>query len=261
MTAQSTDLPISLPVRGDSYSRVSTALVSGLAGVSAATAAAKLNGLGISRSWVHGPVPLELGRRAVGSALTLQFMPKREDISDGLGQEYVERETALWAVLEAVQPGDVLVIQAFGSAYTGCLGDILVRYFKKRGGAGIVVDGRIRDATRVRQLGVPLWSTGSTPNYASQTELFPWAYDVPVAVGGALCLPGDVVIADDDGAVVVPQRIAPELVMDGREHEDWESFSRMRIDEGARLSDYYPLSDRSREEYEQWAARRQAAAS
>jgi len=258
MTEQDSSAPIALPIRGAAYERAGGQLVDGLSTVSAATAAAKLNGLGISRSWINGPVPLEVGGRAVGSARTLQFMPKREDISDGLGQEYVERETALWAVLEAVEPGDVLVIQAFGSAYTGCLGDMLVRYFKRRGGAGIVVDGRIRDAARVRRLGVPLWCTGTTPNYASQTELFPWAYDVPVAVGGALCLPGDLVVADDDGAVVVPRRLAPELVSDGTEHEDWESFSRMRIDEGARLSDYYPLSDRSREEYEQWARGRQS---
>lgn len=261
MTLQDTDAPVSLPIRGDEYKRADLSLIDGLASVSAATAAAKMNSLGISHSWVRGPEPLERGRRAVGSALTLQFMPKREDVSNGLSQEYAERETALWAVLEAVQPGDVLVIQAYGSVQTGCLGDMLVRYFKRQGGAGIVVDGRIRDAVRVRELGVPLWCTGTTPNYASQTELFPWAYDVPVAVGGALCLPGDIVIADDDGPVIVPRRMAPELVTDGTEHEDWESFSRWRIDQGGRLSDYYPLSDRSRGEYEQWAASRRTATS
>jgi regulator of RNase E activity RraA len=249
---------VTLPVRGPGYERADPALVARLEAVSAATAAATLHASGISRTWINGPAPLESGRHVVGSALTLQFMPKREDITDdGLGQESIERRTALWKVLEAVRPGDVLVVQAYGSAYTGCLGDMLVRYFQRRGGAGIVVDGRIRDSGRVRRLGVPIWCTGHTPNYASQCELFPWAYDVPVAVGGALCLPGDYVIADDDGAVVVPQQRAEDLADSAVDHEEWEAFSRMKIDEGGRLSDYYPLTPDTRKEFEGWLARQQ----
>ncbi|MFK4805102.1 ribonuclease activity regulator RraA [Microbacterium sp. ZW CA_36] len=241
-----------LPVRGDAFDRADADIVNRMNIVSAATACAKLSGMGITRSYIQGPTPLDRGARVVGSALTLQFMPQREDIASGVSQEYVERHTALWEVLETVQEGDVLVVQAYGSAFTGCLGDMLVRYFKRRGGAGIVVDGRIRDAARVRELGVPIWCTGVTPHYASQTDLFPWAYDVPVAVGGVLALPGDVVIADDDGAVIVPQGKALELVESAEDHENWEEFSRMRLEQGARLSDYYPLNADSRAEYEAW---------
>jgi regulator of RNase E activity RraA len=247
-----------LPVRGPAYERAAPALVDALAPVSSATACAHLHQLGITRTFVAGPTPLAPGQRVVGSSVTLQFMPQREDVASGVDQEYVERTTALWAVLESIQPGDVLVVQAYGSAFTGCLGDMLVRYFKRRGGAGIVVDGRIRDAPRVRKLGVPVWCTGSTPHYASQSELFPWAYDVPVAVGGVLCLPGDLVVADDDGAVVVPQASAPELVRRAGDHEQWEQFSRMRIDQGATLADYYPLTQNSRAEYEAWRAEQRA---
>lgn len=241
-----------LPVRGAPFTRVDADVVQRMSAVGAATACAKLNELGIRRTYLEGPVALDVGSRVVGSALTLQFMPQREDVASGLSQEYVERHTALWAVLETVQPGDVLVVQAYGSAFTGCFGDMLVRYFKKRGGAGIVVDGRIRDAARVRELGVPIWCTGTTPHYASQTDLFPWAYDVPIAAGGVLCLPGDVVVADDDGAVIVPAGKALQLVESAEDHEDWEVFSRLRLEEGARLSDYYPLSPESRVEYERW---------
>ncbi|MFE7436728.1 ribonuclease activity regulator RraA [Streptomyces tendae] len=243
-----------LPVHGEPWDRPEGELVRSLNRVSSATACAKLHELGIRRSYLSGPTSLELGNKVTGPARTLQFMPQREDVASGLAQEYVERSTALWAVLEEVQPGDVLVVQAYGSAFTGCLGDMLVRYFKRKGGAGIVVDGRIRDAPRVRELGVPIWCTGTTPHYASQSELFPWAYDVPVAAGGVLTLPGDLVVADDDGAVVVPVSRAQEIVDSAFDHEQWEEFSRMRIDQGARLSDYYPLSPDSREEYEQWRA-------
>lgn len=245
-----------LPVRGEPYERPDAETVARLEGISSATACAKLHGLGITRSYVEGPRPLAAGARVVGSALTLQFMPQREDFASGLGQEYVERHTALWEVLEAVQPGDVLVIQAYGSRFSGCIGDILARYFARKGGAGIVVDGRVRDAGRIRDLGVPVWSTGTTPHYASQSELFPWAYDVPVAVGGALCMPGDLVIADDDGPVVVPQALAGDVVEAAQDHEQWEVFSRYRLDQGARLSDYYPLTPDTRAEYEAWRSTR-----
>ena len=247
-----------LPVRGHAYRRTDPAVVKDFASISSATACAKLHQFGIRRTFVEGPRPLTAGTRVVGSAITLQFMPQREDMAlpqdptAGVEQEYAERHTALWHVLEAVQPGDVLVVQAYGSKFSGCLGDILVRYFIRKGGAGIVVDGRIRDAARIRELGIPVWCTGETPHYASQSELAPWAYDVPVAVGGVLCMPGDLIVADDDGPVVVPQAMAPQVVSSARDHEEWEVFSRARLDEGARLSDYYPLTPDSREEYEAW---------
>lgn len=245
-----------LPVRGGEWRRPDPDEIADMQGLGSATACAKLHGMGIRRSFVEGPRPLVPGQHIAGSALTLQFMPQREDLASGYGQEAVERHTALWAVMETVQPGDVLVIQAYGSQFSGCIGDILARYFLKKGGAGIVVDGRIRDAGRIRELGVPVWSTGTTPHYASQSELFPWAYDVPVAVGGALCMPGDFVVADDDGPVIVPQALAAEVRADVRDHQEWEVFSRQRLDEGARLSDYYPLTQDTRAEYEAWRAAR-----
>lgn len=250
---------LELPIRGGSWNRPDEAMMEAMQSLSSATACAKLNQLGIRRSYVEGPGPLTPGQKVVGSALTLQFMPQREDLvtsmvhkGSGVEQEYVERNTALWKVLETVKPGDVLVVQAYGSKFSGCLGDILVQYFKLKGGAGIVVDGCIRDAGRIRELGIPVWCTGTTPHYASQTELFPWAYDVPVAVGGALCLPGDFVVADDDGPVIVPQAMAPQVYQAAQDHQEWEVFSRQRLYEGARLSDYYPLTPDSREEYNQW---------
>lgn len=248
-----------LPVQGGPFERPAEASIEKMQTLGSATACAKLNQIGIGKTFVEGPRPLELGKKIVGSAITLQFMPKREDIiesminnGDGIEQEYVERDTALWRVLETVQPGDVLVIQAYGSKFTGVIGDILAQYFKQKGGAGIIVDGSIRDSERIREMGIPVWCTGVTPHYASQTELFPWAYDVPVAVGGVLCMPGDIVIADDDGPVIVPQALADEVYQSAQDHQEWEVFSRARLAEGARLSDYYPLTPDSREEYNAW---------
>ena len=112
-------------------------------------------------------------------------------------------------MLEVVGRGDVLVVQAFGDPYTGCMGDMLVTNFKGRGGAGIVVDGCIRDWPRVQMLGVPVWTRGFMPNYASQSTLYPRANNVPSACSRVLVLPGDIIIADDDGAVVCRSAARP----------------------------------------------------
>ncbi|HSZ41267.1 MAG TPA: hypothetical protein VK817_15035 [Trebonia sp.] len=237
---------------GGPFTRPDPVLVRRFGAVSAATACAKLSRLGISRTFINGPRPDRPGARVVGTARTLQFMPQREDIASGAGEEYVERRTALWAVLDSIESGDVLVVQADAATDTGCLGEMLVRYFGGRGGAGIVVDGRTRDSGKTRALSTPMWTTGSTPHYASQGELFPWAYDVPVSVGGVLVIPGDLIVADDDGAVVVPQTMGEQVLALSEQHEEWEVFSRERLAAGGALSRYYPLDDNARAEYEQW---------
>ncbi|HMN30665.1 MAG TPA: hypothetical protein PKE45_21110, partial [Caldilineaceae bacterium] len=195
---------LQLPIQGADFPRPDPALIDALREVSSATASAMLHKMSIRQTFVHGPLPRMPGAKIVGPAVTLQFMPQREDISSGAGQEKTEKRTALWAVFEEVRKGDVLVIQAWGDPYTGCMGEMLTTYFKGRGGVGVVVDGCIRDWPNIQPIGVPFWTVGFTPNYASQATLFPWAYNVPVALNRVLILPGDIIIADDDGAVVVP---------------------------------------------------------
>ncbi len=179
-------------------------------------------------------------------------MPQREDIASGSGQEQTEKVSALWAVYDTVEPGDVLVVQAFGDPYTGCMGDMLTTYFKGRGGAGVVVDGSIRDWPKIRTLDVPMWTRGFTPNYASQSTLYPWAYNVPVACSRVLVMPGDIIIADDDGAVMVPAKMAAMVAEHTLQHEEWEVFSRIKLSQGGALRKYYPLSDEGWVEYEAW---------
>ena len=243
---------VQLPIEGLAYQRPNPDLIAKLYDVSSATASATLHRMGIRQTYMHSPQPRTPGAKVVGPAVTLQFMPQREDIASGTGQESVEKRSALWAVFDAVERGDVLVVQAWGDPYTGCMGDMLTTYFKGRGGAGVVVDGSVRDWPKIQELGVPFWTKGLTPNYASQATLFPWAYNVPIACSRVLVMPGDIIIADDDGAVVVPAKMA-QIVADATlAHEDWEVFSRMRLLEGGALMRYYPLSDEGWVEYEEW---------
>lgn len=241
-----------LPIHGPDIQRPTPELIDRLYSVSSATASAMLHKMGIRQTFIEGPLPRKPGAKVVGPAVTLQFMPQREDIASGAAQEKAENRTALWEVFEHVEPGDILAVQAFGDPYTGCLGEMLTTYFKGRGGIGIVVDGCIRDWPHVQQIDIPLWTRGFTPNYASQSRLFPWAYNVPIACSQVLVLPGDIIIADDDGAVLVPAQMAEVVAMHTREHEDWEVFSRIKLAEGGSLKKYYPLNEEGQREYEAW---------
>jgi regulator of RNase E activity RraA len=246
---------VKLPQVGPAYDRIDAATREAFATVSAATAAATLHQMGITRAYMNGPRALDPDAKVVGSALTLAFMPKREDVAASRGAEHFEKRTALWAVLDEVEPFDVLVVQAFGDPFTGCLGEMLTSYLKTRGGLGVVVDGCIRDWPNIRQMGIPMWATGVTPNFASQAGLQPWGYNVPVACGGVLVLPGDLVVADGDGAVVVPAQLAGETARIATAHEEWEVFSRQRLDAGGALLKYYPLDEEGAAEYEIWKRR------
>jgi regulator of RNase E activity RraA len=226
-----------------------------LRAIGAATVSGTLFRLGISSPHMVGPVALTRGVAAAGPALTLQFMPKREDVYGAA--EYDQPELQLHRhVLYHAQQGDMVVVDARGDLRSGIFGEMMLTYFKGRGGAGVVIDGCIRDYPNAKELGVGLWVRGLTPNFHTQTALMPFAVNVPVSCGDVLVMPGDIVVADDDGAVVVPVALAPKVIEEASQHHDWEEFSRERLAQGGDLRRYYPLSDAARPEYEAWKASR-----
>jgi regulator of RNase E activity RraA len=223
--------------------------------VGAATAAGELKRLGISDPFIKGVECRSPGMKIVGPAVTLQFMPKREDlIGEG---EYADPETQLHRhVLYQAQAGDVVVVDARGNMQSGVFGNMMLTYLKGKGGLGVVVDGCIRDFPLVKPMGLGLWLRGVTPNFHIQTNIFPFAVNVPVACGGVFVMPGDIIIADDDGAVVVPVKLAPELLKRASHHEEWEEFSLENLERGGDLRKYYPLSEDGWEEYIEWSVER-----
>lgn len=257
-----TSLPpadIDLPLSGPPGRRLPRETLDKLRAVSTATASATLHKMGLTRATIVGPRTTIPGRRMVGQAVTLQFMPMREDVGSTIAQEEYERSSALWHVLDVIQPGDVLTIAARGDMRTGCLGEMLLSYLKGRGGEGAVVDGCVRDWANIQPLDIPLWVRGLTPNYATQTRLNPWAYNVPVDISDVLVLPGDVILADDDGVVCLPLNLVDKVLEEGVSHEDWETFSRQKLAEGGSIWKYYPLKNEGLAEYEEWRASRSAA--
>ena len=226
-------------------------LVDGLAQIGSATASGELARLGIRDPQILGPVARTPGKCVVGPALTLQFMPKREDMYDV--DEYKDPEKQLHRhALYHTQPGDIIAVDGRGDLSSGVFGEMMLTFFKGRGGVGVVVDGCIRDFPHAQNLDLGLWLRGVTPNFHTQTNIVPFAVNQPIACGGTLVMPGDLIVADDDGVVVVPIKLASELVQKATEHAEWEDFSRMKLAEGGHLRKYYPLSDQARVEYEAW---------
>ena len=232
-------------------------MVEALKHIGSATASGELNRLGFKGCTISGPTPWTQGASIVGPALTLQFLPKRADVYDDA--EYVAPERQLHRqVLYQAEPGDVVVVDARGELSCGVFGEMMMTFFKGRGGAGVVIDGCVRDISEIRKLGLGLWLRGATPNFHTQTVQFPAAINVPIACGGVLVVPGDIIIADDDGAVVVPIAAAPQLVAKAGAHAEWEVFSRLRLSEGGDLRKYYPLNEEAKAEYELWKRQPQA---
>lgn len=228
-------------------------LCDALAEIGTATASSELSLMGIRDPHIRGPRPLLEGRSVAGPALTLQCMPKREDRYGS--SEYDNPELQLHRhVLYPAQAGDMVVVDARGDMASGIFGEMMLTFFKGRGGAGVVVDGCIRDSAKAQTLDLGIWVRGVTPNYHAQTDIIPFAVNVPVACGGALVFPGDIIVADDDGVVVVPVAMAAELIERCSKHVEWEEFARLRLSQGGDLRKYYPLTDEVNDEYLAWKA-------
>jgi regulator of RNase E activity RraA len=229
-----------------------------LAVIGAATVSSTLHHMGVRDTFMQGPVAWTKGRAIAGPALTLQFMPKREDLyGDG---EYADPEKQLHRhVLYHTQPGDIVVVDARGDMRSGIFGEMMLTYFTGRGGAGVVIDGCIRDYPHGKGLDLGLWIRGVTPNFHTQTGLMPFAVNTPIACGGVTVMPGDIIVADDDGAAVVPVGLAEKVIAEASAHHEWEEFSREMLLKGGDLRRYYPLHEDAWPEYEEWRKTRPAS--
>ena len=242
---------IKTPIPKIDIERPSKDLIKRLEGIGSATASGELRKLGIKAAVIDGLTSFVPGTSVVGPAITLQYMPKREDqFPEG---EYRDPESQIHRhALYHVQSGDIIVVDGRGEISSGVFGEMMLTYLKGKGGLGIVIDGAIRDFGDSKELGLGMWMKGITPYSHTQTVQFPYAYNVPIDCAGTLVIPGDIIIADDDGAVVVPAQLAEQLAEAGGEHAEWEVFVRIKLAKGGDLRKYYPMTDEARSEYEKW---------
>lgn len=227
----------------------------GLARVSTATLTAQLLLRGFRNTFIRGLVPTRPDLRMVGRAFTLRYVPAREDV--GVKGIRPDNETNLQRLaVEAVGPGEVLVIDARGEVGAAVLGDILATRVARRGAAGIVTDGSFRDSPGFATIDLPAYHRA--PNAAlSWLVHHPADVNVPVGCGGVLVLPGDVVVGDAEGVVVIPAQVAEEVAQAAAEQELAEEFALERVRAGEPIGDLYPLAESRVAEFEDWRRRRE----
>ncbi|MGH7661185.1 MAG: ribonuclease activity regulator RraA [Vulcanimicrobiaceae bacterium] len=207
-----------------------------------------LRGLGVDRTFMYGLRPLTQQRRIAGRARTLRFLPLREDVTP-------PRKGVNRALIDGLERDDVLVIDALGSLDGAVLGDMLAARVHARGAAGVIADGVIRDVDGIREIGLAVWARGTHAD-ANARALLAWDVDVAVACGGVLVQPGDYVVADADGAVVVPPQHLDATLLKAEEMALEDAFSQQLLQSGAPLDDAYPLSPARRAEFEAFKAKR-----
>ncbi|MGW0949908.1 fumarylacetoacetate hydrolase family protein [Streptomyces sp. NPDC002623] len=223
-------------------------LADGLRSVAVATLSAQLRSRGLPHMSIDGVRPMVPGSEAlVGVAHTLRYLPLREDLftRHGTGMNAQKR------AIEEVRPGHVLVMDARRDPTAGTLGDILALRAAKRGAAGVVTDGAVRDSAAIAGMGLPVFAAGAHPSVLGRRHV-PWDTGVPIACGGALVQPGDLIVGDADGVLVVPPDLAEELIADCREQERQERFITEQVAAGESVDGLYPLGGAWRDAYENW---------
>lgn len=219
--------------------------------VGTATLSSQLRKRGLNTVSIDGLTPTQPSRRLVGLARTLRFIPGREDLFASHGGGFNAQKRAF----DTLNPGEVLVIEARCEKGTGTVGDILALRAQVRGAAGIVTDGGIRDLDAVTALGLPAYHAGPHPAVLGRRHV-PWETDVTVACGGTAVQPGDVIVGDADGVLVIPPGLLEEVVDDAIEQERQETFIAERVAAGESVDGLYPLNAEWKARYEQWLGTR-----
>jgi 5-oxopent-3-ene-1,2,5-tricarboxylate decarboxylase / 2-hydroxyhepta-2,4-diene-1,7-dioate isomerase len=233
--------------------RLSTEALSALRSASTATLSSQLLRRGLRNVFMGGLVPTRPDLRLVGTAFTLRYVPVREDVAV---QGAPDNETNVQRIaIESVGEGDVLVIDARGELGAGVLGEILATRVARRGGAGIVTDGCFRDSPGFASLDLPAYHRAP---HAGLSWLAHHAVDVnvPIGCGGVLVMPGDVLVGDAEGVIVLPAESAEDVARDAAEQELVEAFALERVRDGESIRDVYPLAESRRAEFESWRAAR-----
>lgn len=218
-----------------------------LSGITTATLTTVLLKKGLRNVWLRNTRPLgAAGKRVVGPAFTLRFVPAREDLAT---PESWNSPISTRAAIEAMPPGCIAVVDAMGVTDAGIFGDILCERMRVRNVAGLITDGVMRDVAGVLRTGLPIWCAGvaAPPSVAGLTFV---AWQQPIGCGGVAVFPDDVIVADDDGAVVIPSALLNEVVEAAGEQEKLEAWIIGEVQAGASLPGLYPANAENKARYE-----------
>ncbi|MFS0867806.1 fumarylacetoacetate hydrolase family protein [Microbacterium sp. 179-B 1A2 NHS] len=234
-----------LPAAAGPASFLTPALREKLLAAPVAGLSQQLRKRGLDNVTIDGLTPLHPDRKLVGTARTLRFVPNREDLFAAHGGGY----NAQKRVFDAVGEGEVVVIEARGEHGSGTLGDVLAIRARARGAAGIVTDGGVRDVAAVAAVGLPVYTVGGHPAVLGRKHV-PWEGDVTVACGGTTVQPGDVIVGDADGVIVIPPSLVAEVVDAALAQEDEDAWIAARVAEGNPVDGLFPMNARWRARFE-----------
>jgi regulator of RNase E activity RraA len=224
------------------------ALFDALAHITTGTVTTMLLKKGIRRCWMNGPMPLRSGERLVGPAFTLRFVPAREDLATA---ESWSKPISTRGAIEEMPEGCIAVADAMGVTTAGIFGDILTMRMVRRGVTALVTDGMVRDKVGVLASGLPVWCAGvAAPASVNGLTFIGW--QEPIGCGGCAIFPGDIIVADEDGAVVIPQNLVEFVATEGAEHERMEGWIVSQVEKGVQLPGLYPMNDQTKARYEAW---------
>jgi regulator of RNase E activity RraA len=218
--------------------------------VSTATLATQLFSRGFRQQFLVGVTPLgAVTRRWVGTAFTLRFIPAREDLETLATLR--TPQNLQWAAVESLQAGHVLMIDSNGRTDAASAGDMLVMRAMRRGAVGVVTDGAFRDGSVIAELDIPAYARANTAT--TRLSRFHVAdMQVPIGCGGVAVYPGDVVVGDADGVIVIPRHIATEIAQPALEQERLEEYLHGRVRAGEELWGVYPPNEQTLAEYDAW---------
>jgi len=215
---------------------------------STASLTSALNKRGLWNTFMRDVAPLKPGMKMAGPAYTMRYIPAREDVD----RIPVDNLTDIQRIgIEQISEGDVLVIDARGDNTAGTLGSILATRLHVRGAAGIVTDGAYRDSPAIAEIGIAAYSTAMNA-HTNKTIHSPADLQLPIGCGGVAVYPGDIIVGDGEGIVVVPRHLAEEVAEEAAEMEVRETFILNKVKGGASIVETYPPDENTIAEFEEW---------
>ena len=219
---------------------------------STATLTSVLRQLGVTRTFMHGVAPLRPNMKMAGPAFTLRYIPMREDLDPGTVDNLKDVQRI---GIEQIGEGEVLVIDARGDTRAGTMGSILATRVHCRGAAGIVTDGAYRDSPVIAELDIAAYAAAMNA-HTNKTIHHPSEIQVPIACGEVAVYPGDIIVGDEEGVVVVPAELAEWVAQTAIEMEEKEEFITEKIQAGASIIGVYPPNKKTLAEYKEWKRKR-----
>jgi regulator of RNase E activity RraA len=209
-----------------------------------ATLSTAVKKAGVESCTIAGLTATKGRRRVIGLARTLRYVPLRQDLFKQVGGGY----NAQKRVIDSLNEGEVLVMEARGETGAATMGDILVTRAGIRGAAGIISDGAVRDLAAVEDIDVPVFHSGAHPSVLGRKHI-PWEIDTTVACGGATVQAGDVIVADSDGIVVIPPALVAQVAADAAAQEAQDAWVLEQVEAGHAIG-LFPPTGEWRAEYE-----------